>query len=105
MTDEEFDRLFAELDRHKQRRIQAREEKRQIRNHAQINAKGKLKIRSRTSGPLGRYLNHKRPRGNTFIKRGNQVTNPMAQFGYTDEEYKVYLKTGLTKAQQNQEGN
>ena len=67
---------------------------RSVETHAQDNARGKLKIRSRTSGPCGRYMNHKKPRGSSFINPKFRFVNPMAQFGWTDEEYKTYLSTG-----------
>lgn len=96
MNERQVEKELAELTAARIRRIRQREDKRAIQNHARDNAKGKLKIRSRTSGPLGRVLNHKRP---SSFKR-NLAENPMASLGYTDEQYEVFLKTGKTKAQQ-----
>lgn len=98
MNERQVDKELAELTAARIRRIRQREDRRAIKNHARDNAKGKLKIRSRTSGPLGRALNHKKPKN--FTRRNPSFTNPMASLGYSDEQYKVFKKTGKTKAQQ-----
>ena len=93
------------IDERREKIRQKKEDARSIKHHARDNAKGKLKIRSKTSGGMGKALNHRAPKGNTFIKRGNRVENPMASFGYTQEQTDIFLATGKTKAQQESEGN
>lgn len=98
MSDRQVDKELAELTAARIRRARRREDDRWVKNNARENAKGKTK--PRRLPPMGRALNHKKPRGNQFIKRGNRFSNPMASLGYTDAEYAEYLRTGKTKAQQ-----
>ena len=71
-------------------------DRKSIENEARDNSRGKEKIRSRTSGPCGRELNHRMPRN--FLKKS--FTNPMSMYGYTDEEYRIFEKTGVKKEEQ-----
>jgi hypothetical protein len=100
------DRITKDLkavDKARAERAKIKSDERSIRNEARDNARGKTKP-SRLP-PLGRALNHKKPKN--FTRQNPTFTNPMASLGYTDEQYIEYTKTGKTKAQQisEQEGN
>jgi len=92
-----YDKDIEKVDKNRDERSRRLSDARSIKNEARDNAKGKLKIKSRTSGPLGPHLGHKKPRGSSFINPKTRITNFMAAFGYTDEEFKVWLKTGELK--------
>lgn len=99
MSDRQVDKELAELTAARIRRARQREDDRWVKNNARENAKGKTK--PRRLPPMGRALNHKKPRD--FNRKNPSFSNPMAPLGYTDEEYTVYLQTGKTKAQQQED--
>jgi hypothetical protein len=92
-----YDKDIEKVDEGREERKRRISDSRSIKNDARDNARGKLKKRSRTSGAYGHWLKHKKPRGSSFVNPKTRIVNYMAAFGYSDEEFKTWLKTGKAK--------
>jgi hypothetical protein len=95
---DKIDNLLNEMANRERARYISKDDTHSVRNNASINSKNKTKNKRRT--PYGPDLNHRRPK---YFKLMKKFENPMAALGYTDDEYREYLKTGKfpSKKEQN----
>lgn len=92
-----WEKEVEEVDKKRKKRDKRKEDERSLKILPLTNHIGKYKIRSKAA-PLGPHLNHKQPKN--FTRANKAFTNPLAFLGYSDTEYKTYVRTGKTLSQQ-----